>query len=114
MILTFAAVGASLLLLIVVHYLRTYFRKGLRDLPGPIFARLSYLYRLSMVYNGDGSAQYRKIHEKYGPIVRVGPNEVSIADPTMIPVIYGIGSKLTKVRLELYSLYSTKEGMLRF
>jgi hypothetical protein len=51
-----------------------------------------------MVYNGAGPAQYRKIHEKYGPIVRVGPNEVSVADPTMIPRIYGIGSKFTKVR----------------
>ncbi|PCG88265.1 Cytochrome P450 [Penicillium occitanis (nom. inval.)] len=49
-----------------------------------------------MVYKGDGPVQYRKIHEQYGPIVRVGPNEVSIADPTMIPVIYGIGSKFTK------------------
>ncbi|KAL2859238.1 cytochrome P450 [Aspergillus pseudodeflectus] len=49
-----------------------------------------------MVYNGDGPANYRKVHEKYGPIVRVGPNEVSVADPNMIPVIYGIGSKFTK------------------
>ncbi|KAL2834623.1 cytochrome P450 [Aspergillus pseudoustus] len=49
-----------------------------------------------MVYDGKCPTNYQKVHEKYGPIVRVGPNEVSVADPNMIPVIYGIGSKFTK------------------
>jgi hypothetical protein len=30
-----------------------------------------------------------KIHEQYGPIVRVGPNEVSIADWKVYREIYG-------------------------
>ncbi|KAL2855332.1 cytochrome P450 [Aspergillus pseudoustus] len=49
-----------------------------------------------MVYNGDAPLNYRKVHQRYGPIVRVRPNEVSVADYRMIPVIYGVGSKFTK------------------
>ncbi|PVH70745.1 cytochrome P450 [Cadophora sp. DSE1049] len=49
-----------------------------------------------MVVKGDSPANYLKIHQKYGKIVRVGPNHVSVSDPSMIPVIYGIGSKFLK------------------
>jgi hypothetical protein len=90
-------VAVGLVVILILNYVRVSLREGLRSLPGPVLARFSYLYRLLMVYNGDGPLNYRKIHQKYGPIVRVGPNEVSVADPNMIPVIYGIGSKFTKV-----------------
>ena len=85
------------LLLLVLDYLRIYFRSGLRNIPGPLFARVSGLYRISLVRKGDAPAQYRRIHEQYGQIVRTGPNHVSVSDPAMIPVIYGIGSKYGKV-----------------
>lgn len=32
-----------------------------------------------------------------GSIIRIGPNEVSISDPAMIPIIYDIQQKFTKV-----------------
>lgn len=86
------------LLFWLVDSVRIGLRKGLRTLPGPFLARISGLYRLSLVYRGDAPQQYRKVHEKYGPVVRVGPNHVSVADPSMIPVIYGIGSGFLKVK----------------
>jgi hypothetical protein len=92
-----SVLAVGLIALLIIDYVRVSLRQGLRTLPGPVLARFTYLYRLLMVYNGDGPANYQKIHQKYGPIVRVGPNEVSIADPNMIPIIYGIGSKFTKV-----------------
>ncbi|PVH68975.1 cytochrome P450 [Cadophora sp. DSE1049] len=44
----------------------------------------------------EAPRNYRALHDKYGPIVRVGPNHVSVSDPAMIPIIYGISSKFTK------------------
>jgi hypothetical protein len=73
------------------------FRQDLRLLPGPVSARFSRLYRLSMVAKGHGPEEYRKLHQIYGPIVRIGPNHVSVSDPAAIPVIYGVGSKFMKV-----------------
>lgn len=93
----FGILAAGLLAIVILHYVRVSLRQGLRTLPGPVLARFSYLYRILMVYNGDGPANYRKAHQKYGPILRIGPNEVSVADPNMIPIIYGVGSKFTKV-----------------
>ncbi|KAK5128187.1 hypothetical protein LTR08_004078 [Meristemomyces frigidus] len=36
------------------------------------------------------------LHKKYGPIVRLAPNRYSIADPSCVRAIYGIGSKFSK------------------
>ena len=88
----------ALILLYVLDSLRVSFRRGLRNLPGPFFARFSGLYRLSMVTKGDAPLQYRNVHERYGPVVRVGPNHVSIADPALIPVIYGINNNYLKTK----------------
>lgn len=83
----------------VVFYARIFFRKGLRSLPGPLLAKVSGLYRLSLVYDGHAPERYRDLHRKYGNIVRTGPNHVSISDASMIPTIYGIGSKFLKVNI---------------
>jgi len=89
--------GAALVVWYLIASLRVAFKKGLRKLPGPFLARVSGLYRLSLVQAGKAPVEYRKVHEKYGPIVRVGPNHVSISDPAAIPQIYGIGSSYIKV-----------------
>lgn len=95
--LNMGALAAVLVVIVILDYIRVWLRPVLRTLPGPALARFTYLYRLLIVYRGKAPSNYRRLHEKYGPIVRVGPNEVSVADPTMIPIIYGIGSKFTKV-----------------
>ena len=91
-----------LLILVLISYARTYFRKGVRSLPGPALARFSGLYRLSLVHDGHAPERYRELHQKYGPIVRTGPNHVSVSDTAMIPAIYGIGSKFLKVITEIF------------
>ena len=81
-------------------YFRRALRPGLQSVPGPFIARFSGLYRLYMSCSGRGPYHYRRLHEKYGRLVRVGWNHVSVSDPSMIPVIYGAGSKYVKVSNE--------------
>jgi hypothetical protein len=81
----------------VASAILTGYRRGLRQIPGPFFARFSGLYRLYLVYDGRAPAKYRRAHQEYGPMVRVGPNHVSISDPKAIPQIYGIGTDYQKV-----------------
>ncbi|TGJ87668.1 hypothetical protein E0Z10_g1098 [Xylaria hypoxylon] len=56
----------------------------LRHIPGPFLASFSYLW---IGYSGYSGKQY-EIHKvlggKYGPLVRIGPNEVSTDDPETI------------------------------
>lgn len=50
-----------------------------------------------------------KLHEKYGDLVRTGPNEVSVASLPAIKQIYGAGSKFRKS-----DWYSVWQGHRRF
>ena len=87
---------ATLVALVAYHF-RWAFDPQLAKVSGPILARFSRLYRLSMVARGRAPQEYRAVHEKYGCFVRVGPRHVSISDPAAIPIIYGVGSKFNKV-----------------
>lgn len=81
----------------VLHILQTAYRKGIRNVPGPWVAKFSILYRLSLVIKGRAPEEYGALHAKYGDVVRVGPNHVSLNDPAAVPQVYGISSKFGKV-----------------
>ncbi|OBT45127.1 hypothetical protein VE00_04279 [Pseudogymnoascus sp. WSF 3629] len=74
----------------------SYFRSGLRELPGPVLARFPLLWKVWVHIKGDGHVVYQSIHKRYGPIVRTGPNSVSIGDAAMIPEIYLSGHSYLK------------------
>ena len=48
------------------------------------------------IYVGDMHTVQRGLHERFGPIVRIAPNEVSTADLAAIPKIYKHQRPLTK------------------
>lgn len=79
------------------HLLRTFWK--LRDIPGPFWAKFTDLYRAGMVKTGRSHEIYQAYHEKYGSLLRLGPNMVSVADPAAIPVIYPMRPGFPKVRL---------------
>jgi hypothetical protein len=81
----------------IIGTLRLAYRTDLSPLPGPKWARFTGLYRVYRLWSGQAPAVYLQLHERYGPIVRTGPNTVSIADPATIPTIYGISSNFLKV-----------------
>lgn len=61
----------------------------LGSIPGPLLARSSKLWLIYHSRKGDMHRATIALHEKYGPIVRTGPNEVSISDPAAIKKVYG-------------------------
>jgi hypothetical protein len=94
----YIAVVLACFIILGADYVRVAFKRGLKDVPGPFLARLSSLYRISITYKGQAVTSYNELHRKYGKIVRTGPHHVSISDPEMIPLVYGIASKFRKVR----------------
>ena len=61
----------------------------LREIPGPkIFAasRLPYVYS---ALSGHLAVDFKAFHERYGPVVRTAPNEISFTEPTAWENIYG-------------------------
>ncbi|KAJ7614590.1 high nitrogen upregulated cytochrome P450 monooxygenase 2 [Mycena polygramma] len=57
--------------------------------PGPIFARLSKIWAIYETYTGKTHVTFLNLHRKYGPVVRTGPNEVSICDVSAIQSALG-------------------------
>ncbi|KAJ7042944.1 benzoate para-hydroxylase [Mycena alexandri] len=67
------------------------FRRRGEHIPGPILARWTHLWLAYHSWNGRRYKAVHKAHQKYGPVVRITPNHVSIASPSALTVVYGQG-----------------------
>ena len=81
------ALGTIPLLLYVVLLLQSYFR--LSHIPGPFVACWTNIPRFSWVLSFKAHDIHTALHRKYGPLVRFGPNMVSVGDPKEVSHIYG-------------------------
>lgn len=62
----------------------------LSGIPGPKLAALSNVWYAYQVRNGRAAILGKTLHRKYGPVVRVGPNEVWFDSKEAFDIIYGI------------------------
>ncbi|KAK7431850.1 hypothetical protein QQZ08_001468 [Neonectria magnoliae] len=100
------------LAILVVSYLYSYFVTfgHLRGLPSPFPAQFSNLWLLYVCRRGVRYSVMHKLHQQLGPVIRIAPNHVSIADDEAIPVIYGHGNGFLKS--EFYDAFvSIRRGL---
>lgn len=72
---------------------RAFFHR-LRHFPGPFPARLSTFYMTFRSYQrGQIYQDVQALHQEYGDYVRVGPSEISIADPAAFNAIHSATSQ---------------------
>ncbi|TFK36467.1 cytochrome P450 [Crucibulum laeve] len=57
--------------------------------PGPLVYKITKLWTVWKASSGKLHYCYQQLHQEYGPIVRVGPNELSIIEEDLIPSIIG-------------------------
>ncbi|KAJ0417671.1 cytochrome P450 [Aspergillus carlsbadensis] len=67
----------------------------LRRIPGPKLAAMTHLYELyfDAIRGGKYLREIDKMHEQYGPIVRINPREVHIKDSDFFHTIYAGGKR---------------------
>jgi hypothetical protein len=75
----------------------------LASIPGPFWASISRLWYVYRIYAGDMHDVQRRLHDQYGPIIRIAPNEVSTTELSAIPKIYKTQAPLTKT--DFYSVW---------
>ncbi|CBX95728.1 hypothetical protein IAQ61_004561 [Plenodomus lingam] len=77
---------------------RRLFFHPLAKIPGPKLAAVTLLYQTWYCFVG-GSRFYikiQKLHEQYGPVVRIGPDEVHLSDAANYDKINRVGTKFSK------------------
>lgn len=70
----------------------------LKTVPGPFWAKFTEFWRTARYYRGSWHDDIIKLHEKYGPVVRIAPNEVSIVDKEALLKVYGHATGIRKTR----------------
>lgn len=94
---TFTLVAGIALGVFVVSHVLAYLRSPLKDIPGPFLAKFSNIWRLIDHYKATQIISQRRLHEKLGPAVRIGPNVVSLSDPTLLKTVYSTRGEYVKV-----------------
>lgn len=101
---------AGVVVYVVVPYLWDPHHLRRSTLVGPKFPALSNAWLAYVAARGDRSNAVHELHEKYGKIVRIAPNHVSVADPKAIEVIYAHGNGSLKT--EFYDAFvSIRPGL---
>ncbi|KAI1738863.1 cytochrome P450 [Xylaria scruposa] len=77
--------------------------------PGPLAAKLSKGWRAYVSYRGRWHRDLLDLHQRYGPVVRIGPNELSIGDPDAFLQIYRVNGAYPKS-----ACYSVVQGSRPF
>jgi cytochrome P450 len=82
------ATATPLILLLVARIVYRLYLHPIAHIPGPIVPKITSLWLYYHAYIGDEASVIHRLHARYGPFVRVAPNEVDISDADAIQPIY--------------------------
>jgi hypothetical protein len=99
------------LVVCIAYLIRVHFYHGLNKVPGPFLASISSFWKWNIVRQEQMPFRNTELHEKYGPVVRIGPNHVSASSAESISVVHRHGGKtgFTKVS-EISTCIEIKDG----
>lgn len=95
---TLVIVCSILAALTILQLVQNRYKKGLRSIPGPFVASISDLWKVNAVYQEDMPRRNMAVHEKYGPVVRIGPNHVSCSSLDALNIINRSKEAFAKVK----------------
>ncbi|KAI9931250.1 hypothetical protein MW887_010912 [Aspergillus wentii] len=100
--------GFSLTILVyfTYHAIYTVFFHPLSRYPGPKLAAISPIPLLFWEIRGKSHTKIKSLHDKYGDVVRIGPNALVYRSPTAWKDIYGHRKQGQKVFLKDPSVYT--------
>lgn len=86
----------TIVILIVIRFLYRRYFSPLRRYPGPFLASGSRLYALYTTWKGQTHDEQIKLHQRYGPIVRIKPNQLSFSSPEAARQVLAPGKGYSK------------------
>ena len=107
------ATGLVLLSYLVFKFVSIFWLSPLKHVPGPYLAAWTAWWISYHDLAGDRTSILHNLHERYGSVVRIGPNEVSISDASAVKELYGQGSSYIKAHWYVYGLSTHLEGVAK-
>ncbi|KZT23548.1 cytochrome P450 [Neolentinus lepideus HHB14362 ss-1] len=83
---------------------------SLRHIPGPFISRLTRLPLTYHEYNANRRLYLHDLHKRYGPAVRIAPDEVSFATAEAAKQIYSIGGSGYE-KTHFYDIFANFDGV---
>ncbi len=84
--------------LVGVQIVYNLFLSPLRSVPGPLLAKITAQWLILVEMAGNRTTTIHRLHQKYGPSVRIGPNEISYSNTEMVKELYGQQTQFIKAR----------------
>jgi len=81
-------ITAAIISVVLFAGLFKFYSDPLRHIPGPFIARLTPLWLWKLTWSGIECRTISALHQKYGPVVRIAPNEVDVSDGAALGPIY--------------------------
>ncbi|TQN69385.1 putative sterigmatocystin biosynthesis P450 monooxygenase [Colletotrichum shisoi] len=91
-----AYTAAGLLAVLVLYAIRAIYTNRLRHIPGPWYTALTHLVPKNHTLKGRRMYYVHDLHSRHGPVVRISPHEVAVADPEGFAAIHRIGGGFLK------------------
>ncbi|KAL8694898.1 MAG: hypothetical protein Q9218_000562 [Villophora microphyllina] len=92
-------VKLALVLLIsvcIAYSVQQTFCSPLKSIPGPALAKFTNLWQAVLYYRGKQASVIRHLHDRHGPVVRLGPHHISVNDRSLIKTIYSLRGNYIK------------------
>ncbi|KAJ5805743.1 cytochrome P450 [Penicillium pulvis] len=102
----------SVAILFLSRFLWNYLRSPLKSFPGPASASFTNLWRMYDVFKGRCDITHNKLHQKYGPAVRMGPNVLSLSDPSLVSQVFTTKNPWRKS--DMYNVNDAVVGGVRY
>ena len=100
----YPTIAATAIFVSVCLALPARLRSPLTKVPGPKHTLLTPLWLMIQEFTSNRRPYIHRLHEKYGPVVRLGPNEVSFASLPALKEIYTSGGSGYD-KTEFYTLF---------
>ncbi|KEF55692.1 uncharacterized protein A1O9_08442 [Exophiala aquamarina CBS 119918] len=97
-----------LVLLLFVRPLYKRYSSPLRQFPGPFVASCTRLWKVWSTWTGKTEQHHIALHQKYGPVVRIAPNEVSFSSPEAALELFKTGKGFHKT--DFYGVFPPPEN----
>ena len=95
-------------LALILHLLRCRYASPLRRYRGPVLASFSRLPTFFAVASGKYPEKITALHNRFGPIVRIAPNEVSFSSPEAARQLLSAGKGFHKT--PFYAVFPPPEN----